>query len=174
MVNKAYYVVSPASALLFLVLWLTKILMIGTLQWRWKKENWCFAQIGNVSALFHMMMHGALFSFPLVVVVLVRSVSVYSPIFSTQFLAPFECLWWFFSKCSSTFLNGSHCNLPTKKKHLQKKWWIFLCLRAFENASFLSDLWASFVQYKLEREKKSIPSFKSREISGGGKPHPSK
>ena len=139
-----------------------------------KKENWCFAQIGNVSALFHMMMHGALFSFPLVVVVLVRSVSVYSPIFSTQFLAPFECLWWFFSKCSSTFLNGSHCNLPTKKKHLQKKWWIFLCLRAFENASFLSDLWASFVQYKLEREKKSIPSFKSREISGGGKPHPSK
>ena len=82
-----------------------------------KKENWCFAQIGNVSALFHMMMHGALFSFPLVLVVLVlvRSVSVYSSIFSTQFLAPFECLWWFFSKCSSTFLNGSHCNLPTKK-----------------------------------------------------------
>ena len=173
MVNKAYYVVSPAGALLFLVLWLTKILMIGTLQWRWKKENWCFAQIGNVSALFHMMMHGALFSFPLVVVVLVRSVSVYSPIFSTQFLAPFECLWWFFSKCS-TFLNGSHCNLPTKKNICKSSGGFFCACVHLKMLVFLSDLWASFVQYKLEREKKSIPSFKSREISGGGKPHPSK
>ena len=123
-----------------------------------KKENWCFAQIGNVSALFHMMMHGALFSFPLVVVVvLVRSVSVYSPIFSTQFLAPFECLWWFFSKCSSTFLNGSHCNLPTKKNICRRSGGFFCACVHLKMLVFLSDLWASFVQYKLEREKKIDP-----------------
>ena len=87
---------------------------------------------------------------------LVRSVSVYGPIFSTllhTFLPHLNAYDDFFQKCS-TFLDGSYCIIcKLRKTFAEEVVEFFLCLRAFENARFLSDLWASFVLYKLEREK---------------------
>ena len=111
---------------------------------------------------------------------LVRSVSVYGPIFSTllhTFLPHLNAYDDFFQKCS-TFLDGSYCIIcKLRKTFAEEVVEFFLCLRAFENARFFIrsvGLLCTIQVRKRERKKKSIPSFKSREISGGGKPHPSK
>lgn len=135
------YVVSPACLLLFLVLWLTKILMIGTLQWRWKKErklmlcrDWqCFSSISHDDAR-----RSFVFISTIVLRVVVEYVCACKKCFSlwpyfqyssSHFLASFECLWWFFQNCF-TFLDGSHCIICKLRKTFAEEVVEFFCVFA--------------------------------------------
>ena len=48
---------------------------------------------------------------------------------SSHFLASFECLWWFFQKCS-TFLDGSHCIICKLRKTFAEEVVEFFCVFA--------------------------------------------
>ena len=82
---------------------------------------------------------------------------------SSHFLASFECLWWFFQNCF-TFLDGLHCIIcKLRKTFAEEVVEFFLCLRAFENASFFIrsvGLLCTIQVRKRERKKNRSPHSK--------------